>query len=124
MDARQPEFETGEQAPRTLGGEAAPGALDTPVAAADEQLAAVRLGDVGDDGQGARRLGRDSDGTVGLDDARLLGGDLLDRVAEDGRVLQIEGSNDGDEGGDDVGRVEGAAQADLDCGELASGGGE
>ena len=49
-----------------------------------------------------------------LDDAAFLRGDLLDRVAENGRVLQADVRHDADlRRGDDVCRVHAPAEADL-----------
>ena len=50
-----------------------------------------------------------------LGDAGFLGGDLLDRVAEEGLMVDAElGDAADDRRGDDVGRVEPAAEPDLD----------
>ncbi len=64
------------------------------------------------------RLGRllqpdDGDG-VGLDDAGLLPRDLLDGVAEEVPVVEVDRRDDRDRGVDDVRRVPRAAHADLD----------
>ncbi len=48
-----------------------------------------------------------------LDDSRLLGRDLLDRVAEDVDVVQADGCHDRDLRIGDVRRVPAAAEADL-----------
>ena len=55
-----------------------------------------------------------------LDDAALLRGDLLDRVAENGRVLQADVRHDADlRRGDDVRRVHAPAEADLERDDVA-----
>ena len=70
--------------------------------------------DLVQDGAHLRRL-RIADGArAGLEDARLLARDLLERIAEDLRVVEADVRDDGARRrGDDVRRVEPAAETDL-----------
>ena len=70
--------------------------------------------DLVQDGAHLRRL-RIADGArAGLEDARLLARDLLERIAEDLRVVEADVRDDGARRrGNDVRRVEPAAEADL-----------
>ena len=53
-------------------------------------------------------------GGVGLDDACLLRGDLLDGIAEEGGVIEVDARDDRAQGiGDEVGRIQQTAHADL-----------
>ena len=70
--------------------------------------------DVLDDRVCLLTLSGDDRRAVRLDDACLLGGDLLDRVAEDGGVVEVDACDDGAQGkGDEVGRIQQSAHADL-----------
>ena len=51
---------------------------------------------------------------IGLDDARLLGCDRVDRVAEVGHVIEIDGGDHRDRSVHDIRRVEPTAHTDLD----------
>src|SRR5207237_6746051 len=53
-----------------------------------------------------------------LDDARLLEGNLRQRVAELLRVVEADARDDGDQRRADVGRVEASAEADLEHGDI------
>src|SRR5690606_8892797 len=76
---------------------------------------------VGEDGRDLRVLRRrDGDG-VGVDDPGLLVGDVLDRVPEEVLVVDTDRGDDGDVRVDDIGRVPGAAHADLDDGDVDRG---
>ena len=70
--------------------------------------------DLVQDGAHLRRL-RIADGArAGLEDARLLARDLLERIAEDLRVVEADVRDDGARRrGNDVRRVEPAAETDL-----------
>src|SRR5207248_9792031 len=59
-------------------------------------------------------LGPGDDRVAGLDDARLLEGDLLNRVTQVPLVVERHVGDDGEAEVEDVGRVEPAAHADLD----------
>ncbi len=60
------------------------------------------------------RLQPDEGRRARLDDARLLEGDLLQRVAQDVGVLQVQGGDHGGGRGHDVRGVQPAADAHLD----------
>ena len=64
-----------------------------------------------------RLLGQDGD-RAGLDDPGLLPGDRRDVVTEEALVVERDRRDHGDLGVDDVGRVPGAAHADLDDGHV------
>ena len=51
---------------------------------------------------------------AGLEDPRLLGGDLAQRVAQLVRVLELDAGDAGDLGPHDVGRIEAAPEPDLE----------
>ena len=53
-----------------------------------------------------------------LDDAGLLGGNLLQRVAEELRVVKADIGDDAQQRRDDVGAVETAAHANFDDGDV------
>ena len=65
-----------------------------------------------------RLLQPDDGDRAGLDDAALLGGDVLHRAAEEPLVVDRDRGHDGDLPVDDVGRVPRAAHADLDDGHV------
>lgn len=91
---------------------------DTEVQALDEQPGADLVGPVAQDRQDLFLLrGADDDG-VRVDDPGLFGRDLLDGVAEEVLVVDADGRDDRDVGLDDIGRVPGAAHADLDDGHV------
>jgi hypothetical protein len=59
-------------------------------------------------------LAADDHGDAALDDARLLGGDLGERVAEELLMVHVDRRDDREARGvDDVGRVEPPAEPDL-----------
>ncbi len=64
--------------------------------------------------RGLRLLRRRDDRHAGFDDARLLPGDLCQRVAEQGGVFQAQGGDDRHLRQHHVGGVEPAAEPDLD----------
>ena len=79
---------------------------------------AVARGGRGDDRLRRRGLdGGDEHGAV-LDDAGLVGGDLLDGVAQPGGMVQADGCDHLDILGHDIGAVPGSAHADLDDGDV------
>ena len=69
-------------------------------------------------------LDRGDGDRAGLDDARLLGGDLLDRRAEQPRVVDRHRRHHGDLAVGHVGRVPRATEPDLDDGDVHGGVGE
>src|SRR5262249_60389472 len=73
---------------------------------------------VSDDGAGGRVLGCAYHPAAGFDDRRRLGGDLLDRVAEEILVVEINLGDDGNFWPYDVGCVEASPHADLEYGEV------
>ena len=58
------------------------------------------------------------DGHTGLDDTRLFGSDLRERVAEVLRVVEADVGDDAEDGRDDVRAVQTAAEACLDDGDV------
>ena len=71
------------------------------------------LRDLGDDGLSLGLLGRDDDRNRGLENARFLGGDLLQRVAKDGLVIVPDQRDPAHARQGDIRRVETAPQARL-----------
>ena len=67
---------------------------------------------------GLRVLGQGDEDAVGAEDAGLFAGDLGDGVAEVVLVVERDVGDDGEEGVDDVGGVETAAQADFEDGDV------
>src|SRR5262245_3632102 len=118
-----PTGETGRQGlerpPWSRCGEGSPGPAPRPIAATDVEGTTPLGGNPFDDGKSFGELGRDDDRATGFDDAGLLGGDLVDGVAEHSGVFEVEGGDDRDEWGDDIGGIEGTAETDLDNGEVA-----
>ena len=104
-------------APRTRGGEAAPVALPGPVHTAHEQgRVDVRSGLL-DRRRCLWRLRGNDHRRAGAQDARLLQGNLGQRVAEHSGVLVVDTRDDGHQRLDDVRGVEEPAQPDLDDGQ-------
>ena len=63
-------------------------------------------------------LGEGDEGAVGAEDAGLFAGDLGDGVAEVVLVVEGDVGDDGEEGFDDVGGVETAAEAYFEDGDV------
>ena len=63
-------------------------------------------------------LGEGDEGAVGAEDAGLFAGDLGDGVAEVVLVVERDVGDDGEEGVDDVGGVETAAEAHFEDGDV------
>ena len=100
-------------------------AADGDAALGDAELLALagdhRLDLDGPAQQLLERLGRlrgEDRGRARLDDPGLLGGDLLDRGAEEVHVVQVDRRHDRDLAVDRVGRVPFAAEAHLDDGDV------
>ena len=93
-------------------------ALVGDVAADEAEGGAGALGGALDDRQGVRGLGGADRGDAGLDDGGLLRGDLGQGAAEDVDVIEAEAGDGAGGGGDDVGGVEAAAEADFDDAEV------
>ncbi len=89
--------------------------VGVPGAAARQPERARRRRGLADPRGERRRIGLGDERHALLGDARFLGGDLLERVAEEGVMVVAELGDAADERrGDDVGRVEPAAEPDLD----------
>ena len=84
-----------------------------PAAASTSRAPALR-GDSGDDVAGASGSSAGDDGHARLDDAGLLERNRLERVAEVLLMVEADRRDGAGDGGNDVGRVEAAAQADFD----------
>ena len=67
---------------------------------------------------GLGMLGEGDEGAVGAEDAGLFAGDLGDGVAEVVLVVEGDVGDDGEEGVDDVGGVETAAEAYFEDGDV------
>ena len=69
-------------------------------------------------------LGEEDGGSAGAKDAGFFAGDLGEGVAQPLLVVEVDVGDDGDEGRDDIGGVETAAESDLKDGDVDVLGGE
>ena len=88
---------------------------DRPAGAARDQERAGRGRGLGDTARNVGRIGLGDERHVALGDSGFLGGDLLERAAEIGLMVEREAGDRGDQRAvDDVGRVEAAAEPDFE----------
>ncbi len=80
--------------------------------------------DFAEDLVGDGMLGEEDGGAVGAEDAGLFAGDLGEGIAQPLLMIEIDVGDDGEEGFDDVGGVEAAAESDLEDGEVDVAAGE
>lgn len=55
-----------------------------------------------------------------LDDSSFLTGNSLDGVTKNLRVIELDGGDDGENGGDDVGRVQSSTETHFQYDRIAS----
>ncbi len=114
-----------EHAPNIAVADAAAVDLGLPAAAARNPERAGRLGDFADPGRDRLGIGQSDQGHLRLGDAGFLGGDAFERVAEEGVMIVAQLGDGADQRRrDDVGRVEPAAEPDLDDRGIGWGAGE